>query len=65
VTLFLHKGYEMEKGDKWVESESGSHEEKVIKDLLKKIHAEQPGISVSAMRISLRPQSAREMSATL
>jgi len=44
VTLFLHKGYEMEKGDKWVDSESGSHEEKVIKDLLKKIHAEQPGI---------------------
>src|SRR6202522_2919344 len=40
VTLFLHKGYEMEEGDKWVESESGSHEEKVIKDLLKKIHAE-------------------------
>ena len=44
VTLFLHKGYEMEKGDKWVESESGSHEEKVIKDLLKKIAKEQPGI---------------------
>ena len=40
VTLFLHKGYEMEEGDKWVDSESGSHEEKVIKDLLKKIHAE-------------------------
>src|SRR5580693_704827 len=44
VTLFLHKGYEMEEGDKWVESESGSHEEKVIKDLLKKIHAENPYI---------------------
>src|SRR6516164_9668454 len=42
VTLFLHKGYEMEEGDKWVDSESGSHEEKVIKDLLKKIHAENP-----------------------
>jgi adenosylhomocysteinase len=40
VTLFLHKGYEMEEGDKWVDSESGSHEEKVIKNLLKKIHAE-------------------------
>ncbi len=44
VTLFLHKGYEMENGDKWVDSDSGSHEEKVIKDLLKKIGAEQPGI---------------------
>ena len=42
VTLFLHKGYEMEEGDDWVNSPSGSHEEKVIKDLLKKIHAENP-----------------------
>ncbi|MEO8353243.1 MAG: adenosylhomocysteinase, partial [Chthoniobacteraceae bacterium] len=40
VTLFLHKGYEMEDGDDWVNSPSESHEEKVIKDLLKKIHAE-------------------------
>src|SRR6476469_6256497 len=44
VTLFLHKGYELEEGDKWVDSESGSHEEKVIKALLKKIHAENPFI---------------------
>src|SRR5246127_917616 len=44
VTLLLHKGYELEEGDKWVDSESGSHEEKVIKDLLKKIHAENPYI---------------------
>ncbi len=44
VTLFLHKGYELEEGDDWVNSESGSHEEKVIKDLLKKIHAENPYI---------------------
>lgn len=42
VTLFLHKGYEMEDGDDWVNTPSGSHEEKVIKDLLKKIHAESP-----------------------
>src|SRR5438477_1385469 len=33
VTLFLHKGYELEEGSDWVNSESGSHEEKVIKDL--------------------------------
>ena len=42
VTLLIHKGYELEHGDKWVESASGSHEEQVIKDLLKKIHAENP-----------------------
>ncbi|MBU3666109.1 MAG: adenosylhomocysteinase [Chthoniobacterales bacterium] len=42
VTLLLHKGYEMEEGDDWVNSPSGSHEEKVIKDLLKSIHAENP-----------------------
>src|SRR3954465_12005425 len=40
VTLFIHKGYELEEGDDWVNSPSGAHEEKVIKDLLKKIHAE-------------------------
>jgi adenosylhomocysteinase len=44
VTLLLHKGYELEEGDDWVNSPSGSHEEKVIKDLLKKINAETPYI---------------------
>ncbi|MBV9658726.1 MAG: adenosylhomocysteinase [Verrucomicrobia bacterium] len=44
VTLLLHKGYELEEGDEWVNSPSGSHEEKVIKDLLKKINAETPYI---------------------
>ena len=39
VTLLIHKGYELEEGDKWVDSPSGSHEESVIKDLLKKIYA--------------------------
>jgi adenosylhomocysteinase len=42
VTLLIHKGYELENGSDWVNSESGSHEEKVIKDLLKKVHAESP-----------------------
>jgi adenosylhomocysteinase len=42
VTLLLHKGHELAQGDKWVDSPSGSHEEKVIKDLLKRIHAENP-----------------------
>ena len=42
VTLLIHKGYELENGDKWVDSPSASQEEKVIKDLLKKVHAEDP-----------------------
>jgi adenosylhomocysteinase len=44
VTLLIHKGYEMENGDKWIDTPSDNHEVKVIKDLLKKIQAEQPGI---------------------
>ncbi|HEX4230390.1 MAG TPA: adenosylhomocysteinase [Bryobacteraceae bacterium] len=42
VTLFIHKGYELEEGSDWVNSPSGSHEETVVKNLLKKIHAEEP-----------------------
>ena len=42
VTLLIHKGYELENGDKWVDSPSGSHEEKVIKDLLKQVYKENP-----------------------
>jgi adenosylhomocysteinase len=42
VTLLIHKGYELENGDKWVDSASGSHEEQVIKDLLRKVYAEDP-----------------------
>ena len=44
VTFLLHKGYELEEGDRWIDSPSGSHEEKVIKDLLRKINAENPFI---------------------
>lgn len=44
ATLLLHKGYEMENGSTWVDSLSDSHEESVIKNLLKKIGAEQPGV---------------------
>jgi adenosylhomocysteinase len=40
VTLLIHKGVDMEKGDGWVNTPSGNQEEGVIKDLLKKIHAE-------------------------
>src|SRR6476659_7154201 len=42
VTLLIHKGYELEQGDKWVNTPSGSHEEQVIKNLLKKVHKEDP-----------------------
>ena len=44
ATLFIHKGYELENGSDWVNSHSGNHEEQVIKNLLKKVHAEEPGI---------------------
>ncbi len=42
VTLLIHKGYELEEGSHWVGTPSSSHEEKVIKDLLKKVHKEDP-----------------------
>ena len=42
VTLLIHKGYELENGSDWVNTPSGSHEEQVIKDLLKQVHAENP-----------------------
>jgi adenosylhomocysteinase len=44
VTLLIHKGYEMENGDDWVNTPSDNHEVKVIKDLLKDIAQKQPGI---------------------
>ena len=44
VTLLIHKGYELEQGDdSWVNSPSGSHEEQVIKNLLKRVAQERPG----------------------
>jgi adenosylhomocysteinase len=42
VTLLIHKGHQLEEGDKWVDSESGSHEEQVIKNLLKKVYKQDP-----------------------
>ena len=44
ATLLIHKGYEMENGSDWIGTSSGSHEEQVIKDLLKDIQVKQPGI---------------------
>jgi adenosylhomocysteinase len=43
ATLLIHKGYELENGDGWVNTPSGSHEESVIKDLLKRVLKERPG----------------------
>ncbi len=42
ATLLIHKGYELENGSGWVDTASGNKEEQVIKDLLKKVHAESP-----------------------
>ena len=42
ATLLIHKGYELENGDDWVDSASESHEEQCIKDLLRKVYSESP-----------------------
>ncbi|RRJ95328.1 adenosylhomocysteinase [Opitutaceae bacterium TAV4] len=44
VTLLLHKGVELEQGSDWVNTPSASHEEQVIKNLLKRIHASDTGV---------------------
>src|SRR6201995_5430092 len=43
ATLLIHKGYELENGDTWVNTPSDNHEVAVIKDLLKRVHKERPG----------------------
>jgi adenosylhomocysteinase len=42
VTLFIHKGYELEEGGDWAKSKSASKEEQVIKDLLLEVQGENP-----------------------
>jgi len=42
VTLLIHKGVELEDGDDWVNGLASNHEEQVIKDLLKKVYANDP-----------------------
>ncbi|WP_411846486.1 adenosylhomocysteinase [Roseibacillus persicicus] len=44
ATLLLHKGYEMEDGSDWVNQPASSQEEQVIKDLLKQIGKDRPGV---------------------
>ncbi|MHB1616851.1 MAG: adenosylhomocysteinase [Metallibacterium sp.] len=43
VTLLIHKGHELENGSDWVNGASASHEEQVIKNLLKRVARERPG----------------------
>src|SRR6267154_2444305 len=43
VALLIHKGYELEEGNDWVNTPSNSHEEQVIKNLLKRTAKERPG----------------------
>src|SRR5215469_13816709 len=50
VTLLIHKGYELEQGDKWVDTTSSSHEEQVIKDLLKRVAKERPGFWTNVVK---------------
>ena len=42
VTLLIHKGYELEQGDDWVRGPASNQEEAVIKNLLKKVYAQDP-----------------------
>ena len=51
VTLLIHKGFELEQGDTaWVNSASGSHEEQVIKNLLKRVAKERPGFWTNVVK---------------
>ena len=43
ATLLIHKGYELENGSDWVNTPSDAEEEAVIKALLKKVLADDPG----------------------
>ncbi|HEY1582103.1 MAG TPA: adenosylhomocysteinase [Chthoniobacterales bacterium] len=42
VTLFIHKGYQLEEGSDWAKSASQNKEEQVIKDLLLEVNRENP-----------------------
>jgi adenosylhomocysteinase len=50
ATLLLHKGYEMEHGSDWVKTPGASHEEEIIKSLLKKCAQERPGWFTQAVK---------------
>ncbi|HEY2614240.1 MAG TPA: adenosylhomocysteinase [Chthoniobacterales bacterium] len=42
VTLFIHKGYDLEEGGEWAKSPSSNKEEQVIKDLLQEVQRDNP-----------------------
>jgi adenosylhomocysteinase len=42
ATLLIHKGYELEDGSDWIDTDSESAEEAVIKELLRKVRSEDP-----------------------
>lgn len=50
VTLLIHKGYELEQGSKWVDEPASSHEEGVIKNLLKRVAKERPGFWTNVVK---------------
>jgi adenosylhomocysteinase len=50
VTLLIHKGYELENGSDWVNSASLSHEEQIIKNLLKRVARERPGFWTTVVK---------------
>ena len=50
VTLLIHKGYELEQGSKWVDEPAASHEEGVIKNLLKRAAKERPGFWTNVVK---------------
>ncbi|MEO8120228.1 MAG: adenosylhomocysteinase, partial [Rhodoferax sp.] len=50
VTLLIHKGFELENGSDWVNTESASHEEQIIKNLLKRVAKERPGFWTTVVK---------------
>ena len=50
VTLLIHKGFELENGSDWVNTASESHEEQIIKNLLKRVARERPGFWTSVVK---------------
>ena len=50
VTLLIHKGYELEQGSTWVDEPAASHEEQIIKNLLKRVAKERPGFWTNVVK---------------
>ena len=50
VTMLIHKGYELEQGSTWVDEPAASHEEGVVKKLLKRVAKERPGFWTNVVK---------------